>query len=436
MRKYDKYKDSGIEWIGDIPEGWKIKRIKDTSKLETGNTPPKSDPKNYEGDHPWVKPDELDELNPIIETKEKLTSKGKELSRVVPKGSILVCGIGSISKMGVAGRELSTNQQINAIIPNNDYLREEYTKFLFLSDIQKEEERVSNKVVISILNKTKHGSIKIPVPKSQEQIIISNYLDEATQKLNKVIENKKKQILLVNDLYKLKINSILSENKSPENKLTPNLSWTKKLSKDYSVKKLKKCLAVPLCNGLFKKKEFFGEGTLLVNVFDIYPSILIDVSKVDRVRATGREINNYCVNENDIFLTRSSLKLDGVATCAIVNKCTEPIVFECHLIKITANSNLIEPLYLAFYLRYFSNDVLVSLSNTVTMTTISQPKINNLNIILPSVDIQKDKIVKIINIYNSKQELEKGINNQISKLEEYKKILINDVVTGKMKVAA
>ena len=45
---YPKYKPSHIDWIGDIPEGWEIKKIKYIAKLETGNTPPKSDKMNYD----------------------------------------------------------------------------------------------------------------------------------------------------------------------------------------------------------------------------------------------------------------------------------------------------------------------------------------------------------------------------------------------------
>ena len=121
MKRYSKYKDTNIEWIGEIPEHWWIKRIKHVAEVITGMTPPRSNMENYsENGYLWVKPDNLGDLNTISETKEKISPVGIEKARLVPKGSILVCGIGTIGKMGIAGKELTTNQQINSICFNKN----------------------------------------------------------------------------------------------------------------------------------------------------------------------------------------------------------------------------------------------------------------------------------------------------------------------------
>ena len=63
----------------------------------------------------WVKPDDLDQFNPICDTKQKLTHQGVSQSRLVTKGSVLVCGIGTIGKFGYSLQDVCTIQQINSI---------------------------------------------------------------------------------------------------------------------------------------------------------------------------------------------------------------------------------------------------------------------------------------------------------------------------------
>ena len=116
LDKNVKLKESGIEWIGKIPEHWEVKRLKDIAKVQTGNTPPMSEKENYSDiGLPWVKPNELYDLTPTFTTTDFISDIGKEQVRIVKNGAVMVCCIGSIGKMGIAGIDLCTNQQINSI---------------------------------------------------------------------------------------------------------------------------------------------------------------------------------------------------------------------------------------------------------------------------------------------------------------------------------
>ena len=117
--RYDKYKDSGIEWIGEIPDSWNVKRLKVLASIQTGNTPPKensSEDYYTEQGFLWVKPDNLDNFNPIKTTNEYLNNEGIKIARVVPANTPLICCIGSIGKFGVSNKSVAFNQQINAIL--------------------------------------------------------------------------------------------------------------------------------------------------------------------------------------------------------------------------------------------------------------------------------------------------------------------------------
>ena len=110
MKKYNSYKDSGVEWIGEIPSHWTKSKLKFVSEIVTGNTPPTKDIDNYEGgEHLWVKPNEIKGLKPTNDTNQKLTEKGKSFSRVLPPFSVLVNRIGRIGEFGHSEKYVSTN---------------------------------------------------------------------------------------------------------------------------------------------------------------------------------------------------------------------------------------------------------------------------------------------------------------------------------------
>lgn len=181
------YKNSPL---GIIPEEWEIKKIKDIGKVVTGNTPSTTDKDNYGKGYPFVSPADLSDSKYIINTERELTKKGYDKSRKLPQGAVLFTCIGStIGKMGIALNELSSNQQINAIICNkailNEYLyyelRLRYTKIKLIAGEQ----------AVPIINKSDFENIKIIIPPLPEQQKIAEVLstwDNAIEKQSRLIE--------------------------------------------------------------------------------------------------------------------------------------------------------------------------------------------------------------------------------------------------------
>lgn len=182
-----KMKDSGIPWLGQIPEHWKVKKLKFLSTIITGNTPPKNDERNYsEEGIPWVKPDNLRSFKPLTDSKEKLSQEGAKKARIIPKNSVLVCCIGSVGEIGVAGCELTTNQQINSVVFLNKLVDSTFGAYSIFSS-SSEYEANSNKVVVAIINKSKQSEICHAIPPLPEQILIAEYLNRETGKIDRMI---------------------------------------------------------------------------------------------------------------------------------------------------------------------------------------------------------------------------------------------------------
>ena len=133
-------KDSGIEWIGEIPVEWEVNLIKNVATTGSGGTPESGNPFLYDGDINWICSYDLKE-KPIIKSGRKLTQLGADsiAGDIQPKGSVLIAmygGSGTIGNSGILECEAKTNQAICSIKFNNGYITD-YFGFYYVLSIRK-----------------------------------------------------------------------------------------------------------------------------------------------------------------------------------------------------------------------------------------------------------------------------------------------------------
>ena len=170
---------------------WEKCKLGDYGKVVTGNTPPTKDIENYEnGTYLWASPADLGTIKSITETKTMLSAKGFAKTRTLPKGSVLVTCIGStIGKTGMATKEMSTNQQINSIVVNDNNDNE----FVYYA-IQSAFPRYLSSIAVQavpIISKSAFELLPNKKPSLQEQKRIGKFLsllDERISTQNKIID--------------------------------------------------------------------------------------------------------------------------------------------------------------------------------------------------------------------------------------------------------
>lgn len=190
---------------------------------------------------------------------------------------------------------------------------------------------------------------------------------------------------------------------------------------------LSKLLEEPIINGIFKKREHFGQGTLLVNVTDVYKAFRVDPNKLERVEANSKEEQTFSARAGDVIFNRSSLVLDGIGQACLVQEWDEPLVFECHLMRARPDATLVDPRFVCRYsLSDYGRRYLKSRARTTTMTTINQDDLGRMPIPVPNLDVQ----IRLSNVLDALEDRANDTVDHKIKSVTTKKRLLNQLWAG------
>lgn len=189
---------SGVEWIGNIPKGWDVCRIKDIFRLRTGTTP-KDFEKGLSSDElvNWFTPSDVEEMNCELASSERHLSEEvikKEGIVLSPVGSLIFVGIGaSAGKIGYATVEGYSNQQITMLIPKHDRCFGKYSYYYMIADRKRIRDNAFF-TTLPIINNSYLSGVKTLLPPLIEQRSIATYLDNKCVEIDNLIALKQKKI--------------------------------------------------------------------------------------------------------------------------------------------------------------------------------------------------------------------------------------------------
>jgi type I restriction enzyme, S subunit len=185
-------KDSGVEWLGEIPEHWEVKRLKFAASFYGGGTPYKDNLEYWSGNIPWVSPKDM-KAEIIIDTEDHITKDAIENSstRLVQSGAVLLVVRSGILRhsipVAINNRPVALNQDMKAIV-SKSFLVPEYLASVIRShqdallvEWRKEGATVESIEYELLVNTT------CPIPTISEQQAIATYLKSETAKIDALI---------------------------------------------------------------------------------------------------------------------------------------------------------------------------------------------------------------------------------------------------------
>lgn len=433
-----KMKDSGIEWIGEIPEGWEIAPLKRFASIQTGNTPTKTSDSNYYASTgiPWIKPDNLGYSHSISKTSEYLSSEGALCARIMPPNTVYVCCIGSLGKVGYSSISCACNQQINALI-FNDLMFWKYGYYLTIAQ-ESQYLLFGNGNVLQIINSTSQGNIACVLPPLENQHLIACYLDSVYSDIEVLIAKARSSIEEYKKLKQAVITQAVTKGVSGEREMKDSgVAWIGEIPKYWNIGKLKyywisveSGVSVNAADRPIDNPAQYGVlKTSSVSKFIFNPHEHKQVNNDEYSRVT-------CPVTADCIIVSRMNTPDLVGACGYVEK-TYPNLFLPDRLWQISFKNDVSAKFIWYYLNnkmvrsYISS---LSTGTSSTMQNISQGQFGNISVCLPDSNEQKEiadyldaKCAEIDKLIAKKEQL-------VKELESYKKSLIYEVVTGKREV--
>lgn len=414
-------KDSGVEWIGEIPKEWKLSKTKHFYDCYDGKRVPIDAAKRKSGIYPYWGAGSITDYVDDYLFDEELVLVGED-------GAPFFDYTRPVSFL--INEKVWVNNHIHVLKVHKDTVPAFMVYYFNTVDY-------GSYINGSILNKLTQGNmnnIAFVVPPYAEQVRIVNYLDFKCAKIDSIIE---KQQAIIEKLKEYKLSIIteaVTKGLNPDTEMKDSgYEYIGSIPSDWEVCRLRN-IGNPQ-NGLSKGGEFFGEGYPFVSYGDIYRNYSLPENVSGLVRSSGEERENYSVQEGDIFFTRTSETIEEVGFSCVCEKTIPDATFAGFAIRVRPFNDKLLTRFAKFYFRsehhrtYFAKEM-----NLVTRASLSQDLLKSMPVLIPSKKEQAEiaefldyKCNAIAKSIDAKQKL-------IENLRSYKKSLIYEVVTGKKEV--
>ena len=438
-----KMKDCGIDWIGQVPNDWEITRLRFTAEIVRGGSPrPIESFISDDGEgFNWVKIGDADKDNKYItHTSCKIIRSGLSKTRMVHANDLILTNSMSFGEPYIMGIDGCIHDGWVAFSKYKGIVKE-FLYWCLLSDLCRIQfEKQVDGGVVQNLNIDKIGNTIVFLPPLAEQKKIAYFLDEKCGEIDSIRSDIQKQIDILNDYKKSIITEAVTKGLNPKAKLKDSgIEWIGKIPEGWSIKKIKFLLSNETDS--LKVGPFGSQlsGTDLVSDgFWVYSQrVVLDRNFENNTMFISKEkfdsMKGFHVRTDDILITtRGSIG----KICKVPESFSEGVLHPC-VIKFRIDQNKYSYKFLEFI---FNDSGIVEkqlnyLSNSTTIEVIYSGTLKNLQVPYPPLSEQKaiadyldEKCSEIDATIADKQ-------RQLETLDEYKKSLIFEYVTGKKEVS-
>ena len=429
MRHYPEYKESGVEWIGEIPKPWKIKRLKYIADLNMGQSPPSEEYNSDQIGTPFLQGNAdfgLHHPTPKIYCP---TAK-----KHANPGDILLSVRAPVGAINIANQEYGIGRGLCAIRPRTNQFERRYAKYL-LEVVRTELHVIATGSTYEAVTVDEVSNLTCIVPRLSEQIQIANFLDRKTGQIDELIRIKERRIELLQEQRTALINQAVTKGLDPNVEMKPSgVEWIGEIPKHWEMKRIK-YLANLISKGTTPTtigREILYEGeirfikaeNIVDNQIELKPEYYID-------EETNQMLKRSQLRENDLLF---------VIAGATIGKAS--FVRPNHL---PANTNqaisFIRPYqkelpeFIYYWLQSDNIQKIIWMEAVQSaQPNLSMEDLGNLYIPYPSIAEQHCIVDYIADKTQTIVQLLQRAYKQIELLKEYRQSLISEAVTGKIDV--
>ena len=196
-------KDSGVEWLGEVPAHWSVVKVKHAAKLESGHTPSKANPEYWDGGIPWVSLNDSKALaknDHISDTRFSISVEGIDNSsaRMLPPGAVVFTRDATIGLAAITTKEMTVSQHLIAWLCDTNRLLSEYLLLVFYG-MKGELDRHTFGATLKTIGMPDIRRLFMPLPPLSEQKRIVDSVFERRTRLSEMVEEADKGIRLLRE---------------------------------------------------------------------------------------------------------------------------------------------------------------------------------------------------------------------------------------------
>lgn len=419
-------KDSGIEWIGQIPQEWDVQRGKYTFSVLSGFAFPSSDFSTSEG-IPLIR------IRDITSGVTETFFKGKYSEEfLVDDGDLLIGMDGDFGIRVWDNGQALLNQRCCKIIANEG----NSLKYLYYV-LPYELKQIND---LAFFTTVKHLStedlalVSVPLPSADEQQRIAEFLDTKCAEIDALIAAKEKTNALLKERRQSIIYEAVTKGLNPDAPMKDSgIEWIGHIPENWNVLRLR--FLGTFQNGISKAGECFGSGHPFVSYGDVYKNEVLPAVPGGLVESTESERELYSVEKGDVFFTRTSETKEEIGIVAVCKETIPNATFAGFLIRMRPTADVVTTDYLRYYFacglqrEYFAKEMTL-----VTRASLGQDLLKNMVVTIPSAEAQQE----IVNYLDEQTEAIDSIvvrnEASIQKLKEYRQSIIYEAVTGKIEI--
>ena len=432
MERYSEYKDSGVKWLGEIPSHWEFVAAKKLYLTNDGGVWG-TDPTGTD-DTIVIRSTEQDvEGNLFLDNPARRHLTNSEINKALLKENDLIItkssgSINHIGKTSLIDKEIATRKCCFSNFIQRIHLKgnAKFYWYVFNNKLIKDQFAILSSTTTGLNNISSEiiNNILLPLLPFEEQDSIVSYLDSVTSKIDRAIAQQQRMIELLNERKQIIINNAVTKGLDPNVPMKDSgVEWIGMIPKHWEVRRAKYIFRI--VNDLSKS----GEEELL--------------SVSDRTGVTPRSMKNV-----NMFMSES---LIGYKRCQVGDICCNVMWMWHGAVGVTEYEGVISPSYCVYRQinKRFINEYLDNLLRipllvklySVMSTGLTESRLRlypsdflDIFFFIPPIDEQKGIMEFISNKCKPIEDAIVRLEGQISLLQERKQIIINDVVTGKVKV--
>lgn len=444
MPKYEAYKDSGIEWIGEIPAEWNVVRFRDLFKFGRGLTITKADLED-EG-IPCINYGEVHSKYGFEFTPKKhhlkcvsedylLTNPNSLLEKgdfIFADTSEDIEGSGNFSQLITDDVVFAGYHSVICRPIGKDNYR--YLAYCLESTLYRNQVRQQVKgVKVYSITQTILKNTMVWLPSLEEQTVIANFLDQKNAQIDAAIAIKEQQIELLKERKQIIIQQAVTQGLDPNVPMKDSgIEWVGQIPEHWEVIKLK-LLTNKIVDGAHFTPTYVDQGVPFLRVTDL--------TNMKHGKINWEAVRYIPENEHKELIKRANpeigdvlLSKNGTIGLTKVVDWQEEFSIFVSLCLIKLKSSLRPEYFTAFFNSPIVDMQITFGSSRTSVTNLHLEKIKELLVILPPIEDQLGIVSYIDQVSEIYDPLIDVQRNQIEKFKEYKSTLINSAVTGKIKI--